>query len=51
VLDALSAGLQVTVLENAIAGVDPDDSAQSLTRMRKEGAEVVTRTGYLVGER
>jgi nicotinamidase/pyrazinamidase len=38
VLDALSSGLQVTVLEDAIAGVRPDDSAAALTEMRDKGA-------------
>ena len=41
VLDALSAGLRVTVLEDAIAGVDPDDSARALVEMRERGAELV----------
>jgi nicotinamidase/pyrazinamidase len=46
VLDALSAGLQVTILEDAIAGVDPGDSASALTQMRERGAQ--SRTGFQV---
>jgi nicotinamidase/pyrazinamidase len=45
VLDALSAGLQVTVLEDAIAGIDRDGSARALIEMRKRGAEVVSGAG------
>jgi nicotinamidase-related amidase len=37
----LSAGLQVTVLEDAIAGVHDDDSARALSQMRARGADVV----------
>ena len=44
VLDAVSAGLQVTVLEDAIAGVDPEDSARAVIEMRERGAEVMTAT-------
>ena len=40
VLNALSAGLQVTVLEDAIAGVEPGASARAVIEMRKRGAEV-----------
>ena len=40
VLDALSAGLRVTVLEDAIAGVDQDDSVRALIEMRERGAAV-----------
>jgi nicotinamidase/pyrazinamidase len=49
VLDALAAGLQVTVLEDAIAGVDvqPGDSARALEEMRAKGAEVAARAGSL----
>jgi ornithine carbamoyltransferase len=42
-LDALSAGLQVTVLEDAIAGVNHDDSDRALDDMRAKGADVVAR--------
>ncbi len=42
VVDALSAGLRVTVLRDAIAGVDDDDSARALIQMRRRGAELVT---------
>jgi nicotinamidase/pyrazinamidase len=40
VLDALSAGLTVIVLQDAIAGVDvrPEDSSQAIADMRKRGA-------------
>lgn len=40
VLDALSAGLEVTILEDAIAGVDPDESARAMAEMRTRGAAV-----------
>jgi nicotinamidase/pyrazinamidase len=42
VLDALKEGLQVTVLEDAIAGVDvhPGDSAAAIEQMREAGARV-----------
>ena len=42
VLDALAAGLKVTVLSDAIAGVDlqPGDSARALEEMRSRGAVV-----------
>lgn len=45
VLDALAAGLTVTVLEDAVAGVDlqPEDSARALDEMRDAGAEVTLR--------
>jgi len=50
VLDALSAGLKVTLLEDATAGVDlhPGDSARALEHMREQGA-VVARAGSLAG--
>jgi len=43
VLDLLRAGLAVTVLGDAIAGVDvqPGDSARALADMRNAGAEIV----------
>lgn len=43
VLDALRAGLEVTVLGDAIAGVDvkPGDSARAIADMKNSGAEVV----------
>lgn len=43
VLDLLGAGLAVTVLGDAIAGVDvqPGDSARALAGMRNAGAEIV----------
>jgi nicotinamidase/pyrazinamidase len=40
VLDALDAGLTVTVLADAVAGVDPRGSADALTEMRQKGAAV-----------
>jgi nicotinamidase/pyrazinamidase len=45
VLDALASGLRVTVLEDAISGVDvtAGDSARALAEMRAKGAEVSPR--------
>jgi nicotinamidase/pyrazinamidase len=45
VLDALGFGFDVTVLGDAIAGVDvrPGDSARAIADMRKAGAEIVSR--------
>ena len=40
VLDALDAGLDVTLLEDAIAGVDPEGSRQAVDEMRQKGARV-----------
>jgi nicotinamidase/pyrazinamidase len=42
VIDALAAGLEVTVLKDAIAGVDvrPDDSARAIAEMRAAGADL-----------
>jgi len=42
VLDALKSGLTVTILQDAIAGVDvrPGDSARAITEMRDAGADV-----------
>ena len=40
VLDALAAGLDVTVLSELIAGVGPDSSAAALTEMEAAGATV-----------
>ena len=48
VLDALSAGLQVTLLEDAIAGVDAEDSARAIVEMRRRGAHVMAGPGLLV---
>ena len=44
VLDALWAGFAVTVLGDAIAGVDvrPGDSARALAAMQEAGAEIAT---------
>jgi tRNA nucleotidyltransferase (CCA-adding enzyme) len=47
VLDAVSAGLQVTLLEDAIAGVDPHDSARAITEMRRSGTHVAAGSGLL----
>jgi len=38
VLDALAAGLCATLLEDATAGVDPQDSAEAVKQMRMRGA-------------
>ena len=40
VLDALSAGLRVTVLGDAIAGVNLDESARAIGEMLERGAEI-----------
>ena len=48
VLDALSAGLRVTVLEDAIAGVDPHDSVCAILEMRRSGADLAAGPGLLV---
>jgi nicotinamidase/pyrazinamidase len=42
VLDALSAGLGVTVLEDAIAGVDAVGTRRAIAEFRERGAQVVT---------
>jgi nicotinamidase/pyrazinamidase len=44
VLDALASGLEVTVLSDAVAGVDvtPGDSARALDTMRSHGAHFAT---------
>ena len=44
VLDALASGLDVTVLSDAVAGVDvaPGDAARALDAMRSHGAHVAT---------
>ena len=51
VLDALSAGLKVTILADAIAGVDPEGSARAIVQLRERGAQVVTGSYSLVGRR
>ena len=48
VLDALSAGLRVTVLEDAIAGVERESSARAIVEMRERGAHVATGADVLV---
>jgi nicotinamidase/pyrazinamidase len=45
VLDALSAGLRVTVLDDAVAGVDPEESVRAIGEMRERGAGVATGSG------
>jgi nicotinamidase/pyrazinamidase len=47
VIDALKQGLQVTVLEDAVAGVDlrPGDSAAAIAEMRRAGARVEVPSG------
>lgn len=42
VLDALAAGLRVTVLHDAIAGIDaqPGDADRAISEMRRAGAEI-----------
>jgi nicotinamidase/pyrazinamidase len=49
VIDAAAAGLKVTVLEDAIAGVDvhPGDSMCAIAEMREKGAAVVAGNGSL----
>jgi nicotinamidase/pyrazinamidase len=51
VLDALKAGFDVTLLTDAVAGVDvnPGDSAKALEEMRKAGAKFAT-TEEVAGE-
>ena len=48
VLDALSAGLHVTVLEDAIAGVDPGASVSAVAEMRRKGADMASDPDLLV---
>jgi nicotinamidase/pyrazinamidase len=49
VLDGLSAGLQITILEDAIAGVDPGDSTDAVVEMQKGGARAIAGTDVFVG--
>ena len=51
VLDALAAGMTVTVLEDAVAGVDVQagDSARAMAEMRAHGAGTVRGDGRLDG--
>jgi nicotinamidase/pyrazinamidase len=42
VKDALAAGLDITVLEDAVAGVDAGDSARAIAEMRAKGARFAT---------
>jgi nicotinamidase/pyrazinamidase len=48
-IDAASNNVRVTVLEDAISGVDlqPGDSTQAIAEMRDKGAEVVARADSL----
>jgi nicotinamidase/pyrazinamidase len=48
VLDALSAGLAVTVLEDGVAGLNPADSAEAIAEMRARGAHVMSGAGATV---
>ena len=50
VLDARAAGLAVTVLEDAVSGVDlaPGDSAQAIAQMRQRDATFTALNGTLV---
>jgi hypothetical protein len=50
VLDALAAGLTVTVLEGAIAGTDPDSSSRAQAEMRAKGANFTGGGQPLPGE-
>jgi nicotinamidase/pyrazinamidase len=45
VMDALAAGLRVTVLEDAIAGIDAEDSERALAEMLEGGAEFAAGSG------
>ena len=51
VLDALSCGLAVTILEDCIAGVEvqPGDSARALKEMVQAGAQLSTSQDFLQG--
>ncbi|HXW06936.1 MAG TPA: nicotinamidase [Vicinamibacterales bacterium] len=42
VLDARKAGFRVTVLDDAVAGIDPDDSRRALEEMRAAGAALIS---------
>jgi nicotinamidase/pyrazinamidase len=41
-LDALSGGLKVTVLDDAIAGVNAEDSKRAIVEMRERGAQFIS---------
>jgi nicotinamidase/pyrazinamidase len=41
-LDALASGLGVTVLDDAIAGVDAEDSKRALAEVREHGAHFIS---------
>jgi nicotinamidase/pyrazinamidase len=45
VMDALAAGLRVTVLQDAIAGIDAEDSERALAEMLEGGAEFAAGAG------
>jgi nicotinamidase/pyrazinamidase len=45
VMDALAAGLRVTVLQDAIAGIDAEDSERALAEMLDGGAEFAAGPG------
>ncbi len=50
VLDLCEAGAQVSVVRDAIAGINPDDTRRSLEDMQRAGARFV-QTATLTGER
>lgn len=50
VLDALAAGFEVTVLGDAVAGVDPAASAQALAQMQQRGARVAASAALQAGD-
>ncbi len=45
-LDALDKGYRVYVLEDAIRGVDPDDSREAVEKMKKQGARFIQVSGF-----
>ncbi len=51
VLDAIREGFRVTVVEDAIRGIDaePGDSARAIEEMREAGAEIETSAALLAG--
>jgi nicotinamidase/pyrazinamidase len=53
VLDARRAGMRVTVLQDAVAGIDvePGDSERAFAEMREAGAEFTTSTEWAYADR
>lgn len=43
VLDAIETGFDVTLIEDAVAGVDPTDSQKAIEEMRAAGADIQSR--------